>query len=284
MITILGGSFMFPDGGVVSNGTAILKLSWDSTETVTNPYGTVVAGEPIVIPLDANGNLTPTLIWGNSELSVSTYYEMSLYNSSGVPLLKTPIIWIFTESSGSIVNVGDVPNQGNVPGNTVVPVQGAKGDTGIQGPVGPQGPAGTFNSPTPPIKTQIAAIDYVAGTEPALSIVQKTGLTYPSFAATINLGVSPTVGNTLVFLMSGGHLTITPPAGLTEISSVINGTQTAKVWKRVVQAGDGTSWAFDGGTDSLRSAVLQCYEILELHQFRPNWCRHNSRRHLFSFS
>lgn len=255
MITIQGGAFQYPDGGVIANGTMVLRLSWDSTETVTNPFGTVVAGEPISIPLDSDGNLTPTLIWGNSELSISTYYEASLYNSAGVPLLKTPIIWIFTESSGAVVNVGDVPNQGNVPGNTLVPVKGDKGDKGDQGIQGIQGPPGTFNSPTPPVKVQFAAITY-----PSLAptVVQHTASVGTN--PTVTLTSFPTVGNTLFAFAGASQASATLPVGftlLTNYGAVGTYGSGAVVGYRVVQGGDGKSWAFGSGGNHGDAAIIE---------------------------
>ena len=66
--------------------------------------------------------------------------------------------------------------------------------------------------------------------------------------ATLQLGLPPTVGNTLVFLATawGGVPTIVPPSGLTPLrADTLNGGQNAAfAWSRVVQEDDPQEWQF----------------------------------------
>ena len=107
MILISGGEFQDSEGNPLANGTLMLKLSWDSTETVTTPNGTVYAGPRIKIALDATGNCPSTAIWSNAELAVSTYYSVNLFDVNGVPVLEAPLTWVFgqtqTKASGILL-------------------------------------------------------------------------------------------------------------------------------------------------------------------------------------
>jgi hypothetical protein len=98
MIVISGGNFQNAEGAPLANGTLVLKLSWDSTESVTTPNGTIYAGPRIAIPLDSSGNCPSTAIWSNAELNLSTYYLVNLYDSNGVPVLEAQLTWIFTQT------------------------------------------------------------------------------------------------------------------------------------------------------------------------------------------
>jgi hypothetical protein len=92
-MTTLEGNFQFPNGAPVANGTVTLLLSWDSSESITSPDGVVVASELMSFALDENGSIVPASIWGNTELSGSTYYIVNVYDQNGVPVLKAPLTW-----------------------------------------------------------------------------------------------------------------------------------------------------------------------------------------------
>jgi hypothetical protein len=109
MITIEGGAFQAPDGTPLANGTLTLSLSWDSTEAVSTPAGTVLSGIPIIITLDSSGNAPPTEIWSNAELNIPTYYTVQLFDSNGVPVLRTPIIWNFSAGAGAPIQITSGP-------------------------------------------------------------------------------------------------------------------------------------------------------------------------------
>jgi hypothetical protein len=86
-----------------------MTLSWDSTESVSSPAGTILSGIPIIIQLDSTGNAPPTEIWSNAELNVPTYYTVNLFDSNGVPVLRTPIIWDFTAGAGQPIQITNGP-------------------------------------------------------------------------------------------------------------------------------------------------------------------------------
>ena len=96
MISISGGAFQDSEGNPLANGTLMLKLSWDSTENLTTPNGTIYAGPRIKIALDASGNCPTTAIWSNAELEIPTYYSVNLFDVNGVPVLESPLTWNFT--------------------------------------------------------------------------------------------------------------------------------------------------------------------------------------------
>ena len=99
MITISGGAFQDTEGNPLALGTITLKLSWDSTENVTTPMGTIFAGIRAKITLDSGGNIPSTNIWSNAELEIPTYYSVNLYDANGVPVLESPLNWNFTQTA-----------------------------------------------------------------------------------------------------------------------------------------------------------------------------------------
>ena len=159
MIVITGGHFQYPNGTPVALGTLVLELSSDSTEPVAAPDGTIVAAVPIEIPLDDSGDVFPTYIWSNAELSIPTYYTARVYDANGVPVLKTSLIWIFTVASRGTAPIGTQP-PGTVPPPSTVYVYGPQGAFGPAGPTGPTGPTGASYGATPPTIVQVAEIIY----------------------------------------------------------------------------------------------------------------------------
>ena len=139
MIFVSGGNFQYLNGASLANGTLLLQLSWDSTETVTTPNGTVLAGVGIPIALDSTGNAPSTAIWSNAELAVPTYYTVRVFDNNGTPVLKSPLIWIFSQGTGSAVDLGTVTNVALLPVEVTVPVPGPTGPTGPAGPTGAPG-------------------------------------------------------------------------------------------------------------------------------------------------
>lgn len=114
MINIYNGTFQCSNGSPVANGSLELRLSWDSTQTVSP--GTVVAGSPIIISLDSNGNAPKTTIWSNAELIPSgSYYIAKIYDDNGIPVLKSPLIWEFMQATGANVNLSSVESLTSLP-------------------------------------------------------------------------------------------------------------------------------------------------------------------------
>lgn len=108
------GNFQYPDGTPLANGKLELRLSWDATQQVSP--GTVFAGAPIIITLDANGNAPKTSIWSNAELvPAGTYYIAKLYDINGIPVLKAPLTWQFTQPTGANVNLSSMVSLTSLP-------------------------------------------------------------------------------------------------------------------------------------------------------------------------
>ena len=110
MISITGGAFQNLLGAPLAAGTLMLKLSQDSTESVTSPGKTVFAGPKITLTLDSQGNCPATSIWSNAELNeAGTYYSVNLFDVNGIAVLESPLNWAFTQTSGT-VNLGSMTN------------------------------------------------------------------------------------------------------------------------------------------------------------------------------
>jgi len=236
MIVITGGHFQYPNGTPVALGTLVLELSSDSTEPVAAPDGTIVAAVPIEIPLDDSGDVFPTYIWSNAELSIPTYYTARVYDANGVPVLKTSLIWIFTVASGGTAPIGTQP-PGTVPPPSTVYVYGPQGAFGPAGPTGPTGPTGASYGATPPTIVQVAEIIYQ--TDPA----------YPTAVGwTAHFAATPTLGNLLIMgIISSGGTPPSSPSGFSQyyLSAEITGgalSGYAQSCGRLVQAGDGPTW------------------------------------------
>lgn len=118
---ITGGAFQDFEGNPLANGYLTMQLSHDSQEPV-DP-GEVVAGYPLRIPLDANGNVAGTvLVWPNDQLTPSgSYYIVNTYRANGtlaglsqqnylIPSSPNPFnvgTWVPVGGVGSLtVNVG----------------------------------------------------------------------------------------------------------------------------------------------------------------------------------
>jgi hypothetical protein len=253
MITITGGNFQYPNGQSIANGTLTLELSSDSTAPVTAPDGTIVAAIPIQITLDVSGNVYPTYIWSNAELSVPTYYTARVYDVDGIPVLKTPIIWVFTTESGGTALLGIQP-PGTIPLPFTVYFYGAQGAFGPQGPTGPTGPTGSAFGATPPTIVQVAEIIYQ--TDPA----------YPTAVGwTAHFAATPTPGNLLIMgIISSGGTPPSSPSGFTQyyLSAAITGgalSGYAQSCGRLVQAADGPTW-----TGTAPSTVFTVF-MVEMH-------------------
>jgi hypothetical protein len=116
MITLTGGAFQDAVGTPLSGGRLVLQLSTDAQQTVTNPDGQVISGLPISLTLDAEGNIPSTQLWSNAELApVGTYYTARLFSASGLHVWAKPYIWLFSQSTGSSVDIGTItPSSGAV--------------------------------------------------------------------------------------------------------------------------------------------------------------------------
>lgn len=122
MITISGGKFQYLNGTAINGGYLVFTLSQDELETTTSPNGQVAAGiSEKYGPLDSSGNLPSSSIWSNAELSpAGSYYKVMLTDANGIPQWFTNQLWIFTQGSGSSVDLGSmVP--ATVPGGVVFP-------------------------------------------------------------------------------------------------------------------------------------------------------------------
>ena len=214
MIVIFGGNFQYPNGQPVAMGTLVLELSSDSTAIVTALDDTVVAAVPVKITLDSSGNASSTYIWSNAELSVPTYYIVRVYDVNGVPVLKTPLVWVFTTESGDTVNLGTQPS-GTVPPPSTFYVYGAQGAFGPQGPTGPTGSTGASYGATPPTIVQVAEIIY------------QTDSAYPTAVGwTAHFAATPTPGNLLIMgIISSGGTPPSSPSGFAQyyLSAEITG-------------------------------------------------------------
>jgi hypothetical protein len=80
--TLTGGGFQDCLGNPLSNGLLILQLNQD---TVVNTNVYLCASDTFTIPLDENGNVSPTAtIWPNDVMTPSTaFYYVSAYSATG---------------------------------------------------------------------------------------------------------------------------------------------------------------------------------------------------------
>lgn len=86
-VQLIGGAFQTPSGAPLSGGNLTFVLSQDAQVTVGSTLEQVAAGETIVVPLDADGNIitSPTqLIWPNDVLTpINTFYTVTAYTAEG---------------------------------------------------------------------------------------------------------------------------------------------------------------------------------------------------------
>jgi hypothetical protein len=114
------------------------------------------------------------------------------------------------------------------------------GYTGYTGYTGPLGPTGAFN-PTLPTVVQYKSIKLSSST-----------------SGSVTLDSLPTPGNTLIFIAEGKVTTLTPPAGLTSLTSVTGGDIVGQAWYRTIQSGDSATWTVSyTGIDLLYWTVVE---------------------------
>jgi hypothetical protein len=90
-LTLQGGAFVNFEGVPVAFGTLLMTLSHDESYASSNQ---VVAGLKLVIDLDANGNINPTVNVYSSDalLPLGSYYIVYCYDASGA-LVFGPQYW-----------------------------------------------------------------------------------------------------------------------------------------------------------------------------------------------
>jgi hypothetical protein len=112
---IQGGAFQDFEGNPLANGFLTMQLSHDSQETV-DP-GEVVAGYPLRIPLDANGNIAGAVfVWPNDQLTpAGSSYLVNTYRANGTQAGLNQQNYLIP-SSPSPFNVGTwIPVSGTGP-------------------------------------------------------------------------------------------------------------------------------------------------------------------------
>jgi hypothetical protein len=112
---IQGGAFQDFEGNPLANGYLTMQLSHDSQEPV-DP-GEIVAGYPLRIPLDANGNIAGAVfVWPNDQLTpAGSYYLVNTYRANGTQAGLNQQNYL-VPSSPSPFNVGTwIPVSGTGP-------------------------------------------------------------------------------------------------------------------------------------------------------------------------
>ena len=262
-ITLQGGRFQTIQGLPVAYGSLELKLARPA-QIVASPYGNVMARIPIIIALDANGNISGSpQIWSGAELNPSGIpYFVSVYDRDGALLNEKHWCWVFDQVDGSTVDVSDYPNSCPCAGVELVFPYGPTGYTGYTGPsavgytgytgyTGPSGYATATGSTgyTGPASSGFGIITTSTSPRAAPTIVQSANGGSLTSPATVTLVSTPTVGNTLLAV---GMFTCTVPvdvslpAGFTSLGKYSNASYGGGVviGYRAVQAGDGKSWDF----------------------------------------
>ena len=109
MITLTGGHIQGPNNVPVPNGTVELILSQDA-QVIASPFGQVMGNIPVIFGFDVNGNLLAgAQIWSNTELTpAGTAYLVNFYDKNGARVNANPFTWVFTQSSGSSVDIGTI--------------------------------------------------------------------------------------------------------------------------------------------------------------------------------
>lgn len=116
-ITLSNGGIQDAEGNALALGTVVLQLSNDAVTNDASPNKLVSANVPIIINLDANGNVTGTpKIWSNSELTPSgTSYSVMAFTAAGAQAWRAAQNWVFTAPGGSTIDLGTmVPTSSSV--------------------------------------------------------------------------------------------------------------------------------------------------------------------------
>ena len=111
MINLTGGNIQSQGGVAVPNGSVSFRLNLDA-QIVASPNGQIPASQALTFQFDATGNLVqPAQIYSNAELNpqnasgLGTYYLVTFYDANGAQLNKSPLVFQFTQSSGSTVDI-----------------------------------------------------------------------------------------------------------------------------------------------------------------------------------
>lgn len=126
-------------------------------------------------------------------------------------------------------------------------------------------------------KGQVTAAASVAvsggGSYTAPVVAQSTTISHGTSPQTATFGSTPTVGNLMVFFVSGytsgGSNYFTPPAGVSYICQQSQTNEGVAIFARPVQAGDGSSYAFTSpandfsvtGIEASGVSLLQCSTV-----------------------
>ena len=112
MITLTNGLFQAPNNLAVANGSIRFQLNTDAT-VIASPYGQVSSNIPIVFQFDANGDIqSGAQLWSNFELNpqtvdgLGTWYLVSWFDQNGAQLSDPGVLWQFTQTNGSTVDIG----------------------------------------------------------------------------------------------------------------------------------------------------------------------------------
>jgi hypothetical protein len=90
---LVNGAFQSAFGSPLSNGWLTLTLSHD--ENVQLPASQVVAGVPVKVALDNNGNCAPSqYVWTADILQpTKSYYTVEAYSAQGLKVWAAPQYW-----------------------------------------------------------------------------------------------------------------------------------------------------------------------------------------------
>ena len=145
MIILSGGKFQNAQGQPIAYGSIELSLFADGM-IVTDPYGQVMSNIPTIVCLDADGSIANSPeIWSSKELNPASPYKVTIYNKDGAVVNHNPIIWVFDQDPGTIVDVSNYPN--SAPANPAPVV--------ITGPPGPPGASGIGGYMLPLVNGQL---------------------------------------------------------------------------------------------------------------------------------
>ena len=96
----------------MANGSIRFQLNTDAT-VIASPYGQVSSNIPIVFQFDANGDIqSGAQLWSNKELNpqtvdgLGTWYLVSWFDQNGAQLSDPGVLWQFTQTNGSTVDIG----------------------------------------------------------------------------------------------------------------------------------------------------------------------------------